>query len=310
MRRTAFLALTFAAPPAALLAQSVPLTTLRVGVIRAEVCGQVFYGISEGFFRKNGLDVQVQFFNNGAAITAALAGGALDIGLSDLASAINAHARGIPITYVAPGLTFTDKNPTFGIIVPGNSPIRDAKDVRGPFASSGIGTIAQLAAAAWVERNGGNLKAIKFIEMPPPIVQSALMKGTIAASTANEPWLTYAKEKGFRVIVMTHGMAPAYLLSGWAATKDWVQKNPASVAKFVSAIHEASVWANTNQAATAPVLAEYTHVPQAVIERMSYRGLFAETWDPAIVQPVIDAAAKLGHIPQPFAASELYYAAR
>ena len=310
MRRTAFLALTLAAPPAALLAQSAPLTTLRVGVIRAEVCGQVFYGINQGFFSKNGLDAQVEFFNNGAAITAALAGGALDIGLSDLGSAINAHARGIPVTYVAPGLMFTDKTPTFAIIVPESSAIRDAKDVRGVFASSGIGTIAQLAAAAWVERNGGNLKSIKFIEMPPPLVQSALTKGTIAASTANEPWLTYAKENGFRVIVMTNGMAPAYMLSGWATTKDWVRKNAASVAKFVSAIHEASVWANTNQATTAPILAKYIGIPQAVIERMSYRGMFAETWSPGIVQPVIDAAAKLGHIPQPFPASELYYEAR
>ena len=109
--------------PARALAQSAP-TILRVGVIPSEVCGQMFYGVSEGFFKKNGLDVQLEFFKNGAEITAALAGGALDVGLSDLSSAILAHSRGIPVTYVAPGLMYTDKMPTFAIIVSGDSPIR------------------------------------------------------------------------------------------------------------------------------------------------------------------------------------------
>ncbi len=297
------------AVPARALAQSAP-TILRVGVIPSEVCGQIFYGVSEGFFKKNGLDVQLEFFKNGAAITAALAGGALDIGLSDLSSAILAHSRGIPVTYVAPGLMYTDKMPTFAIIVSGDSPIRQAKDVKGVFASSGLGNIAQLATEAWLDRNGGNLKAIKFVELAPPLVQNALSKGTIQASTANEPWLTYAGEKGFRKIVMTNGLAPAFLLSGWAATKDWVQKNGATVTKFVSAVHDAAVWANTNQSATAPVLAKYIKVPQAVIEKMADRGMFSEGWSAATVQPAIDAAAKFGKIPQSFPADDLHYAAR
>jgi NitT/TauT family transport system substrate-binding protein len=131
----------------------------------------------------------------------------------------------------------------------------------------------------------------------PPVVQNALTQGTIAASTSNEPWLTYAGANGFRTIVMSNGLAPAYMLSGWATTKDWARKNAASLAKFVSAIHDASVWANENQAATARILAKYVKIPQDVIAKMSYRGMFADTWRAAIVQPVIDAAAKLGHIP-------------
>jgi NitT/TauT family transport system substrate-binding protein len=306
MRRSAFLAAAFSALPAAAVAQSNQLTVVHVGVIPSEVCGQVFYGLSQDSFKKNGLDVQIQSFTNGAAITAAIVGGALDIGLSDLSSAIVAHARGIAVGYVAPGLMYTDKTPTFAIIVPESSPIRTAKDIRGVFASSGLGNIAQLATEAWIDRNGGDMKNIKFVEMPPPMVQNALTQGTIQASTGNEPWLTYARGNGFRTIVMTNGMAPAYMLSGWAATKDWAQKNPLTVAKFVAAIHDVSVWANTHQSATAPALAKYTNVPQDVIERMAFRGMFAESWSAGIVQPPIDAAAKLGKIPQAFPAADMY----
>jgi NitT/TauT family transport system substrate-binding protein len=310
VQRSAFLSIALSAVPAAALAQSSQPAVVRVGVIPSEVCGQVFYGLSEDFFRKNGLDVQLQSFTNGAAITAALAGGSLDVGLSDLSSAIVAHARGIPVGYLAPGLMYTDKTPTFAIIVPEASPIHGAKDLRGTFASSGLGNIAQLATEAWIDRNGGDMKGIKFIEMPPQLVQNALTQGTIAASTANEPWLTYARGNGFRTIVMTNGMAPSYMLSGWAATKDRVAKNPAIVTKFVAAIRDASVWANTHQSATAPTLAKYTNIAQDVVERMTFRGMFSESWSNGIIQPAIDAAARLGKIPQPFPAADLHFTVR
>src|ERR1700722_18149339 len=106
--------------PSAAAAQTSPKApiTIHVGAIPSEVAAELFYGVDMGFFKKAGLDVQIDFFNNGSAIAAAVASGALDLGLSDLMSVINAHSRGLPFVYAAPGLLTTLKAPTVGILIP------------------------------------------------------------------------------------------------------------------------------------------------------------------------------------------------
>lgn len=305
--RTAVLTLAaLLAFPSALPAQSTAPIALHVGAIPSEVAGELFYGIDTGIFKKNGLDVDIQFFNNGGAIAAAVASGALDLGLSDLMSVINAHARGVPFVYVAPGLLSTLKAPTFGLLVPASSPIHDAKDFNGKsMAVSGLHNIAQLAASAWIDANGGDSKTVKFVEVPFPALVPALTQGTIDTSVSNEPWMTLATDKGNRLIFMEKGaLAPAFMLSGWVTTRDWVAKNPDASRRFAAAIRDVAAWANKNAQATAPILAKYTKLNLGVIERM-HRGEYAERFSAAYIQPVIDAAARYSFISAPFPAAAI-----
>jgi NitT/TauT family transport system substrate-binding protein len=280
--------------------------TIHVGALPSEVAGELFYGADMGFFKKAGLDVEIQYFNNGSAIAAAVASGALDLGLSDLMSVINAHSHGLPFVYAAPGLLTTLKAPTFGILVPPNSPIHDAKDFNGKsMAVSGLKNIAQISAAAWIDANGGDSKTVKFIEVPFPSLVPALAQGTIQSSVANEPWMTLATDGGNHVMFMDKGaLSPAFLLSGWVTTRDWATKNPDALARFVASIREIAAWANKNPQASAPILAKYTKLDIGVIARM-HRGQFAERFEPGYVQPVIDAAAKYGVIASAFPASAI-----
>lgn len=283
-----------------------PPVTIHVGAIPSEVAAELFYGVDMGFFKKAGLDVQIDFFNNGGAIAAAVASGALDLGLSDLMSVINAHAHGLPFVYAAPGLLTTLKAPTIGVLIPTASAIKDARDFNGKsVAVSGLKNIAQIAVSEWIDANGGDSKTVKFVEVPFPQLVPALAGGRIDASAANEPWMTQAADSGNRLVFMDKGaLSPAYLLSGWVTTKDWVQKNPDTLARFVSSMREIAKWANANQAASAPILAKYSKIDIAVIARM-HRGTFAERFDPSYVQPVIDAAAKYGVIAAGFPASAI-----
>jgi NitT/TauT family transport system substrate-binding protein len=299
------LALGFGAiAPAA--AQTAPAPApLRIGTTPSEVAGEIFYGVDGGFFKRAGLDVQIEMLPNGGAVASALAAGAVDIGLSDVMSIINAHAHGLPFVYLAPGLVSSITAPTFAVVVAGTSPIRDPKDIRGVMAVSGLNNIAQIATAAWIDRNGGDSKAVKFIEMPFPTMLPALAAGTIQASSANEPWITAAADAGDRVLLETKNpIAPVFMLGGWATTKDWLLANPATAARFVAALRAIAQWANTHHDDSAPILAKYAKIPPATIMHMR-RGDFAERFDPALIQPVIDAAAKYGVIAQPFRASEI-----
>lgn len=288
-----------------------PSTTIRVGVVPAEISGQIFYGIDEGFFTRHGLAVRFTPFGSGGAIASAIAGGSIDIGMVDLASMIIGHAKGVPFVGLAPGLVNSEKRATFAIVVKGDSPIRAAKDFDGKtIAVNGLNNIAQLSAQSWIDTNGGDSKTVKFVEMPLPLKKDAVLQGRVDGSLDTEPFLTYGIEAGLRPFMMGKtGIAPVYLLDFWAATKDWAEKNPVTVAKFIAAVRETSAWANKNHDLSAPILAKYTKIPQAVVLRM-HRGEFAETNDPKLVQPVIDAVARYGWIAKTFPASELFYATK
>jgi NitT/TauT family transport system substrate-binding protein len=281
-------------------------STIRVGAFPAEVAAEVFYGQEAGFFTKAGLAVDVQLMNNGGAIAAAISGNAIDAGLSDLVSVISAHAHGLPFVYIAPGLEWSVKAPTLLPVVAENAAIHGPKDFDGKTVTvNGIGNIAQLPFMAWIDANGGNSKSVKFLELPFPSMLPALQRGTVDAIVCPEPFITGAVKAGNRVVPVTQNpLAPAYLLSGYVASTEWIAKNPALAKRFAEAIRASGAWANANPALAAPILAKATTIPLAVVESM-YRGRFQDRLDPALIQPVIDAAARYGTIAKAFPASEI-----
>jgi NitT/TauT family transport system substrate-binding protein len=284
---------------------------LRVGAFPAEVSAEVYYAQEAGFFAKAGLNVDVQLFNNGGAIAAAISGGSLDIGLSDLVSVISAHARGLPFVYLAAGLVWSVSAPTLLPVVLETAPIRGPKDFDGKTVTvNGLGNIAQLPFAAWIDRNGGNSKSVKFLELPFPAMLPALQRGTVDAMVCPEPFITSAVKAGNRVVAVTQNpLAPAYLLSGYIASRDWIAKNAALAKRFADTVRATGDWANANPALASPLLAKFTNIPQLVIDAM-YRGRFQDRLDPALIQPVIDAAAHYGTIGQTFPAADIIAALR
>jgi NitT/TauT family transport system substrate-binding protein len=306
MKRSMFVSTAAAASLLPVAARGQTPIPIKIGIIPAEICGQIIYGVEAGYFSRAGLDVQLQTFTSGGAIAAALAGGAVDVGMVDLTSMINAHVHGIPFIGLAPALVNSSASPTFGIVVRGDSEIRAAKDFEGKsIGVNGLNNIAQVSAMAWIDNNGGNSKLVKFVELPLPAKAAAIKAGTIDASLDTEPFLTYGLDQGFRAFFMeVKPIASPYLLDFFASTRDWLQHNGPAASKFIAATRETSIWANANRPLTAPMLAKATRIPLDVVQRM-HRGVFAVNNDPKLVQPVIDAVARYGIIAKAFPATEL-----
>jgi NitT/TauT family transport system substrate-binding protein len=295
--------------PAGSLAQSAaPLATVRVGIVPVSSFAEIYFASEMGFFRRHGLDVQVQAMQNGSSIAAAVLTGSLDIGGADLVSIASAHARGLPFVYLVPTLLNSYAEPTLALMVAGNSPIHGASDLNGKtIAVNGIKNITMLPFEAWIDGNGGDSQSVKWVEVPIFSQNDAVTSGKVDAAVIGEPFVTYGIENGERAIYMEkNGLAPRFVLAGYLATKDWAAKNRDTAAKFVAAIHDAAVWANKNPPEAGPILSKYTKIPEAVVARMK-RGQFAETLRASDFQPVIDAAAKYGVLSKPFPATELFY---
>jgi NitT/TauT family transport system substrate-binding protein len=310
MRRLCIaLAFCLALVPLGATAQTTPaLVTIKMGVIPIEAGAEPFFAADMGFFKKQGLDVEMETMQNGASIASAVAGGTLDVGFADTISVASAHSHGLPFVVLAPALLNSYVAPTLAIMVSGSGPIHDAKDLNGKtIAVNGLNNITMIPFEAWIDRSGGDSKTTKWIELPIPAANDAVISGKVDAATLGEPFITFGTDKGLRAIyVDKNAIAPRYVLAGFMTTKDWAAKNPLLAAKFIAAIKEAGQWANANPAASAVILAKYTKIPQPVVERMK-RGQYAETLLVSDYQPVIDAAAKYGALPKSFPAQELFY---
>jgi NitT/TauT family transport system substrate-binding protein len=159
---------------------------------------------------------------------------------------------------------------------------------------------------SWIDKNGGDGKSVKFVELPTSAMADALAKGRVDAAFIAEPFFTQAKP-GVRFFAPTYdGVAKRFLISAWLARRDWIERNPEPAKRFVAAMRTAAAWGNQPQhlAASGAILGKYTQIAPDTIAKMQ-RAQFATRFDPAMLQPVIDVSAQFGVIPKPFPAADV-----
>ena len=283
--------------------------TLNIAAIPSDIAGSPYYAADMGFFKAAGLEAQFSALANGPAITAAVLGGSADIGYSNVISLANAHARGLPIAILFPANLHVHEAPTAGLLaVKKSSPIASAKDLNGKVMGVlGLNIIADIAARYWIDKNGGDSKTVKSVEMPFPEMKAALEADRIdcaALDTTGDPLLGKPGDT-LRLLASTFdAVAPRFAPSVWFSTTEWVSKHPAQVKAFIAAMRQTAQWANTHHRESAEILAKYVHLTPAQIGEFT-RVTYGDRLSPELIQPNIDVAAKYGVLKSTFPAGEI-----
>jgi NitT/TauT family transport system substrate-binding protein len=288
-------------------AQTAPaLVTLRVASTANDDATTLVYAQNAGLFKSVGIDVTFQKANSGSAVAAAIAGGAIDIGKSSIIPVVNGHARGIPFTIVAPCSLYHNHDLDSGLVVANDGP-HTARELTGKVISvAGLQDTTWLSARAWIDKNGGDSTAVRFIEVPGSSVLSALEEGRITAGTMSEPYVTQNVKSGkARLLAVTlEAIAPRWLIAVYMSTTDFVAKNRDLVVRFQKAMAQSATYCNTHQAETVPMMAQFTGLDPAILSQVT-RAYDPPNLDPRDIQPIINAAAKYKLIEKPFDAREL-----
>jgi NitT/TauT family transport system substrate-binding protein len=305
MKRRRFVALAgaaLAAVPFSGSAQGLP--TIRVGTTPIDAGAEPYFARQMGFFKSAGINVEITAMASGAALAAAVASGALDIGQSNVVSISAAHDRGIPFVLIAPASLYSWKQPQSALGVAANSPLHTAKDLNGKtIAVNGLKTISQLGPEAWIEQNGGNLASVKFVEMPFPEMEDALNKGRIDAALLSEPILSDARSRGIRVLANVYdALGKEFTIGTWFTTSAWAHDHPDLVRKYVAVMKQTARWANAHHPESAQILQAETQTP---VSPNTMRVVFGETLDEKQIQSIVDACAKYGVIKARFPATDI-----
>jgi NitT/TauT family transport system substrate-binding protein len=293
------------AAPRAVRAQG--LTPVRVACVPNDDVTPLLYAQQSGLFRRAGLDVTATAATSGAAIAAAVAGAAYDIGLISMMGTITGHARGVPFVMIAPSLIYVSTDPSQQLLVLKESPIKGARDMPGKIVScSAIRDVNWVSIRAWADLQGVDSSAIKFVEMPMSSVPAALQQKRIDVGSLLDPTLGDAMATGnFRSVgAPFDGVAKRWLVAAWSTTLDFVKKNRDTVDRFASVMRTATLYVNAHHAETAPLFAAFAGLEPGRVLAMKPVEL-GDYLDPRDIQPAIDVAAKYGIIEKSFPAQEM-----
>jgi NitT/TauT family transport system substrate-binding protein len=279
--------------------------TLRTGTSPTDAYAAPLFFAPSGVSAKAGIALDVSLFSSSTATAAGCASGALDIGVADPIAIANGVVHGIPFRVLAACSVYTGVTTSY-VCVAKSSAITSAKDLNG--ASMGTVTvpssIAFVATRAWLGSNGADLSSIRFVEMPYAAMAAAIERGTIAAASIAEPFLSQLPPTVRILANPNEAIGGRYATSLWFATSTWLEKNAALARRIVPAIYDVARWSNTHQGESATALSTATHVDVERV-RAAHRATFSTAPEPQAIALSLAAAQKYGVLSRPVELTEL-----
>jgi NitT/TauT family transport system substrate-binding protein len=271
--------------------------TLKIGLPYAEPSGPAYYAQELGLYKKAGLNVELVQLQNGVAIAAAVVGGTVHIGASQILTLAVARLRGVAFVIIAPGGLWDAARPNAGLIVAPNASLARGRDLMGrTVGSTVLGGTDQLGVFAYVDRDGGDHKAVKFVEMPASVMLDAVVQGRVDAAHVTDPAFSDAIATK-RIRILTNplsAIARRFILTAYFTNSDWLVANKRTAQTFADIVAQAGIWAMSNREQAAQMLAKYIPMKEPRVT-----STFGDKLDPALVQPMYDLAFHYGFLSSP-----------
>ena len=207
-----------------------------------------------GYFKDNGIDVQVQLFSSAVERDAALQSGNIDGCMSDILGAVFAVQEGqdIKITSVTNG--------DYVLLVSKNSGINTVSDLKNIEIGLSTNTIIEYAADSIMTKNGIAPSEIKKIAVPKiPIRLEMLANEKLQAACLPQPLASLAQLKGAKVIATStqEGLAPSVMV--FRSTS--IQQKKEELVKVYETYNHAAQLLNKDKAQFMDIIIEKAKFP-------------------------------------------------
>jgi NitT/TauT family transport system substrate-binding protein len=301
-------ALTLAPWKCAAQTEPAPLT-IRIGYIPVGDCMQLYVAEELGFFKEQGLAVELTPLKGGPLIAMAVESGELDAGWSNTASLAVAEDRGFDFAILSPGaFEREDTNRVHSLLVAAGSPITGLADLEGKtVAINALGNINEIAITALAAESGIDPKRIRLVEIPFPQMSAALSGGSVDAVLTLEPFVTLARKIGSARMLepaALRAFGPRFLIAAWFAKREWIAANPGLADGFRTAVLKASAFIEAHPDRARDILTRHTRLSPELARSIALP-YFAQTIEDQDMQPIIDLAARFDFISQSFPAARL-----
>lgn len=244
---------------------------VRVGYIRIVNCSAIFVADDNGYFRDEGIDLDLIPLIGGEKIMIALQKGEVDVGFSNVASTIFGFDDGAKFVSIVGGAAQDAICPVHGIFVRADSSIQTVADLEN--ATIAVNTnraIDKVIVPPLVMKYGADPSGIQFVPIPFPNMFAALKQDEVAAVVQIEPFVTIGNaDSDLRRISYNYiELQPVTEISSIVAMQPWVEEHPELVHAFRQAIIRAAEFANTHPQETRNVLRRYVSLEKNILDTL------------------------------------------
>jgi NitT/TauT family transport system substrate-binding protein len=282
--------------------------TLKVGVIPIADVAPLYLGMDKGFFEEEGLKIQPQLAEGGAAIVPSVVSGDYQIGFSNTTSLIIAASKNLPIQIISQGVLGgeTPKEAWDGVIVPKGSDVKEIGDLEGKtVAVNTLNNVSQVVVNTALKEAGADYTKVKYVEVPFPDMNAALESGRVDAAFQVEPGYSGGLAAGSKNISNAYEeMAPNYTVATYFASKQYIGESRDVVDRFNRAIAKSLDYASQHDDEVRAIVGTYTEIPKEVLDKMNL-----PVWKSDLNRPTIEqtsaAALEYGFIEEEPSLDEL-----
>lgn len=244
------------------------------------------YALQKGIFRKYGLDVTLVYIDAGTTLSQAVVGGSVKIAQNGYSPAAAAAVQGAGIVFIG---GISNQLP-FQLVV--KSSIKSAGDLRGKkIAISRFGASSDVAATYALQHLGLKRSDVVLLQLGGEGTRTAAMlSGQIDGSFEQYPRTGELEEKGYHVLVDCLSIAVDYPNTSYVSTRDFVQKNPDVVKRFLMSISEGIHDFRANRTDALKYTAAFLKAPPGPALSKAY-DIFTQKVYPDIPRPSIKGIA-------------------
>ena len=234
-------------------AAAAELTRVRVGILATGEFCQTYIAQKKGFFTKNGLDVELIYFQGGSQVIQAMLGGDLPLTVTAGPEGVIAKLQGADIALLSAN------NPTMHFSLYVAPEIKKAEDLRGKTAGiSRFGSASDFS-IRYI------FKSVNLAERDVTIVQigdnpsrlAALKTKAIQATVFTTPNTVRARKAGFVSLVDAYELGLKFQGSGIASTGAFLRDHRPLVEQFMKGFLEGVAYAKTHKEESLPLIKEF-----------------------------------------------------
>jgi len=272
------------------------LTPIKVGILPIADLAPLYYGIEEGYFAEEGLEVTTEVGQGGAALVPAVVSGDYQLAFGNYVSLMLARQNGVEMQIVGnvvSGAESADRG-TNALLVAPDSGITSVDDLAGrTFAVTTLNNVAEVNIRTMLREAGVDDADIEFVEMPFPDMNAAVESGQVDVAWQAEPFVTLGESAGLvNVGDPMYATTPSMPLAGMFASQSWTEENPDLVEAFDRAMRRSLEASGDDEAMRAAIEAN-TETPPEIISEIALANWQADL-DTEKLQLVGELAAEYG----------------
>jgi NitT/TauT family transport system substrate-binding protein len=271
-------------------------TTIKVAELKIIDCTPLHMAIDAGYFKAEGLTIDLSVGTKGSANLDNVMGGSIDIASTSYPPAILAQAKKASELKIVWDAVSTTEN-LFMLVVKKDSPIKDLSALVGKkIAVSSPGGIGELALRSQFKVHNLTISKEAFVPMAFGDMPTALDRGTVDAAIINEPFVTSALQQNgvTKLLAPFTGSTADFPTSGWVATKKFTDQNPKTVAAFQRAMAKA-VADTRDRKKVEEATTKYYGVTASIASLMTLP-VYPTSTDPTRFQRVVELMHQVGEM--------------